>query len=203
MTIFASKQPAVLESITESELETRLVGNKPVGAAFIACSELGACIPGMPHDLDLTVHLWQNMGGFLDNPATLETLFRHKKISDVVVLGHYPCPILRKALEGSLSEISDTSRQYFTSHVAELKEEVEKEVGEWDDEAFRIASERHILRQLKKVMELMFNPDTSERKLLLHGWLWIEEGSRLLSFDPETGNFRSIAYKDGRETGKF
>lgn len=189
---------AIIKPITPLEIENRLLDGQSCGAVFVACSEMGArlsCVPSAP---DLNILTFQNIGNCIDQNLGLEEMVETNKISDIFVLGHYPCEFVRIQLDNDvqfLENSTSSARRYFNEQTASLKIFIENNKDKLDrDTLFRNATEQHILDQLLKLkLARMPQIDSNNAKqgsqLQLHAWLWLDSLDELLTFDSTTGRF--------------
>jgi carbonic anhydrase len=168
------------------------------GVAFVTCSELSQ-LSVFPYEPSKSVSVWQNLGGCLDDPLLFAETVLSNKISNIVVLGHYPCALLELALNWDplAVKMSKKTLEEAAARVSELRASIDNKFGlSRNAEVMRKASEEHVICQLSKVAALLPEIESrSGRTIRLHGWLLVDEELRCL--DPERRQFvsvRDIAY---------
>lgn len=187
-------QMAHLEFISNHELARRLLSNASSGVAFLSCSEMSH-LSVFPYEPGKSVTVWSNLGACLDDPLAFADSVLSNKISNVVVLGHYPCALLELALnwEQAAVKMPKKSLEEAAYRVSELRSSIEKKYGlERDEAVMRKTSEEHVICQLSKVAALLPELEMrSGREIRLHGWLLMDE--QLLCLDPGVRQFVSVA----------
>lgn len=191
--IFDETSTGYIEPISRSEMNKRLTSGRSTGIAVICCSEMSSVESAFPADPTLPVFTWQNLGGCVDECGGLEEMIAGKKISDVIVFGHYRCQFIEIGLRSD----SETNRhpekiyQEIIRRTCCTKEAMKDRYGDkFDKHIFQRAIEDYVLRELASLLKLpvIYNA-ANDGKLRAHAWISHDDTMENATYDPHTQTF--------------
>ncbi|MCC7526943.1 MAG: hypothetical protein IT342_00390 [Candidatus Melainabacteria bacterium] len=191
--IFDGPLTRFIEPVSQNELNQRLTMGKATGVAVICCAEMCYVNSLFPADPKLPIFTWQNLGGCVNDSGGLEDLIAEKKISDVIVLGHYGCEIIEVGLRSDPRSEAPAEKIYqeVARRTSPTKEAMKERFGDkFDKHIFNRAVEDFVLRELASLLKLPAVYNAAEGgRLRAHAWINRDDTMENACYDPKTRTF--------------
>ncbi|MEB3196611.1 MAG: carbonic anhydrase [Candidatus Sericytochromatia bacterium] len=181
--------------------EPALADNVSRPCLFIGCSDAPPALPGEPASgwsgLIRIVSHGNVVPPYEAAPqpiaASIAHAVTHRGVRDVVVCGHSRCQALRSLLLPAELAPSEAQRRW-SAHAASTRALLRRHYLHLSGEAlWEVALQEHVLVQIE---HLLTHPRLREAvdkaQVRLHAWLHDEDESRILAFEPGSGQFETL-----------
>lgn len=182
-----------VDKVTQGYLNSGLESGSIKGVGIICCSEVGNIDAAFPPNPDLPIFVWQNLAGCVSDCGGLTDLVANRKLSNLIVYGHYNCEIIEIGLRIDL-ESKDHLQKGFEGVVHRTlptRQAMNSQYGDrFDKQVMRSAVEDFVLRQTASLLKLpeVYNA-VKDDQLRVHAWLLKPESDEHSCFDPSNHSF--------------
>lgn len=192
-TILDAEALDFVDKVTQSSLNRGLEAETVKGIGIICCSEMGNITSAFPAGQDLPIFVWQNLGGCVDDSGGLLDYISAKKLSNLIIFGHYGCEVMEVGLRIDLAPKEERQNVYqeVIRRTLPTRQAMTAQFGDrFDKQVMRLAMEDFVLREVASLLKLpaVYNAAKNDH-LRVHAWLWKPDTGEHSCFDPSNHSF--------------